>query len=485
MAASETIAVGTPRLRRVLGTRDLFLLIVVAVVNLNLVPVVAAGGPVTLWLWLLALLLFFWPQGIAVIELSYRYPGEGGVYLWSKELFGDFHGFLSGWCYWTNNIFYIPTLLFYLVGISVYVGGDRLRALGDDRLFVFALSMALLSLMVGLNIVGLGVGKWVNNLGGIGTAIAAVALIGLAAVHLRSHGGHLSLASFGLRGADWHLISSFGVICFGLVGLELGSVMGDEIREPRRTVPRAVLWGGLASGVLYVGATLAVLLALPQQQISVVQGILQAVTRMAADAGVAWMVPPLALVLSLAIAGTTSAWLAGSARIPFVAGLDRYLPPALGRLHPRYATPYVALLTHAVLSCLFVAMSFAGATVEQAYKIMLYLAVVLQLVPFLYMHAALVRLAARRDWTRAYHTRRTLWAAGLCGLVTTALGMVLAFSPPSDRRESIWLFELKMVVGCAFFVGLAAFFFHIYSRRKPRVGSGLAEAESGARGETL
>src|SRR5271154_5507334 len=92
-----------PHLKRVLGRFDLVLLFVVAVFNLNVVPSIAANGGVTVWLWIISLLLFFWPQGIAVIELAHRYPGEGGVYLWAKEVFGDFHGFLSGWCYWTNN----------------------------------------------------------------------------------------------------------------------------------------------------------------------------------------------------------------------------------------------------------------------------------------------------------------------------------------------------------------------------------------------
>jgi amino acid transporter len=95
-------------LKRVLGRGDLVLLFVVAVFNLNVVPSIAANGGVTIWLWLISLMLFFAPQGIAVIELAHRYPGEGGVYLWAKELFGDFHGFLSGWCYWTTNMLYVP-----------------------------------------------------------------------------------------------------------------------------------------------------------------------------------------------------------------------------------------------------------------------------------------------------------------------------------------------------------------------------------------
>ena len=92
-----------PHLVRVLGRWDLVLLFVVAIVNLNVVPTIAGNGAATLWLWLPALVLFFWPQGIAVIELAHRYPGEGGVYLWTKQIFGDFHGFLSGWCYWTKD----------------------------------------------------------------------------------------------------------------------------------------------------------------------------------------------------------------------------------------------------------------------------------------------------------------------------------------------------------------------------------------------
>src|SRR5437867_5777051 len=153
-----------PRLIRALGRRDLVLLFVVAVFNLNVVPSIAANGGVTVWLWIISLLLFFWPQGIAVVELAHRYPGEGGVYLWAKEVFGDFHGFLSGWCYWTNNMMYVPTVMLYFVGVSVFVLGPAHSSLADSKAFALLASLALLVVLVVLNIVGLGVGKWVNFL---------------------------------------------------------------------------------------------------------------------------------------------------------------------------------------------------------------------------------------------------------------------------------------------------------------------------------
>jgi len=162
-----------PRLRRVLGRWDLVLLFVVAVFNLNVVPSIAANGGVTVWLWIISLILFFWPQGIAVIELAQRYPGEGGVYLWAKEVFGDFHGFLSGWCYWTNNMMYVPTIMLYFVGVSVFVLGPGHQSLADNKVFALSASIVLLAILVVLNVIGLSVGKWINNFGAIGTFFAA------------------------------------------------------------------------------------------------------------------------------------------------------------------------------------------------------------------------------------------------------------------------------------------------------------------------
>src|SRR5258707_11870895 len=283
-----------PPLKRVLGRFDLVLLFVVAVFNLNVVPSIAANGGVTVWLWIVALLLFFWPEGIAVIELAHRYPGEGGVYLWAKEVFGDFHGFLSGWCYWINNMLYVPTLMLYFVGVSVYVLGPSHQALADNKIFALATSTILLAVLTWLNIIGLGVGKWINNLGAIGTGIAAAVLIGLGIILWSRFGSTLSTADFRIPDDPRFVLNSFGVICFGLVGLELASVMGDEIRDPAKTLPGAVAWGGILSGTLYVGATLTLLVAVSKQDISVLQGIVQAVTHMAGRVGVPWIIAPFA-----------------------------------------------------------------------------------------------------------------------------------------------------------------------------------------------
>jgi len=456
-----------PHLKRVLRRWDLVLLFVVAVFNLNVVPSIAANGGVTVWLWIISLLLFFWPQGIAVIELAHRYPGEGGVYLWAKEVFGDFHGFLSGWCYWTNNMMYVPTIMLYFVGVSVFSLGPAHAGLADSKSFALTASLALLAILVVFNIVGLGVGKWINNIGGVGTFIAGGLLIGLGTIVWLRFGTSVTAADFRIPANPGFVLNSFGVICFGLVGLELASVMGDEIENPRKTLPGAVAWGGILSGALYIGTTLTLLVAVSKDQISVLQGIVQAVSHMSARVGIGWIIAPFALMLSLSIAGIGSAWLGGSARIPFVAGLDSYMPDWLGKIHPKYSTPYAALIVHALVSLILVVISFlvVGSNVQETFQQLLSLAVVLQLVPFLYVFGALLKIALGKDFESGRYNRSTLLLAGACGLLTTILAMVVAFFP-AKQINSVLRYELWMFGGTLGFIGLAAFFFFIYGRRK-------------------
>jgi glutamate:GABA antiporter len=472
VAAEDT----QPHLKRVLGRWDLVLLFVVAVFNLNVVPSIAANGGVTIWLWLISLLLFFWPQGIAVIELAHRYPGEGGVYLWAKEVFGDFHGFLSGWCYWTNNMLYVPTVMLYFVGVSVFALGTGHQGLADNKAFALVTSLLLLALLTILNIVGLGVGKWLNNLGGIGTGVAATTLIGLGTIVWLRFGTTVTAAEFHIPADPKFVLNSFGVICFGLVGLELASVMGDEIQDPQRTLPGAVAWGGVLSGLLYIGVTLTLLIAIGKNDISVLQGIVQAVNHMAGEVGVRWIVVPFAVMLSLSIAGIGSAWMGGSARIPFVAGLDSYMPSWMGKVHPKYATPHAALIVQAVVSLVLVAINFlASGGVQEAFQTMLSLAVVLQLVPFLYVFAALLKIAVTEGQPNGRYSKGTMILAGASGMATTALAIVVAFFP-AKQITSLWWYETKMFGITLFFLALAAFFFFVYGRRK---AAHQVEAETG------
>jgi amino acid transporter len=370
----------------------------------------------------------------------------------------------------------VPTVMLYFVGVSVYVLGSSHLGLADNKLFASITSLTLLAFLTILNIIGLGVGKWMNNVGAIGTFIAAAVLIGLGIVIWSRFGSNVTAADFKIPANPRFVLNSFGVICFGLVGLELASVMGDEIQDPARTLPGAVAWGGILSGALYVGATLTLLIAVGKN-VNVLQGIVQAVSHMAGRVGFAWITVPFALMLSLSIAGIGSAWMGGSARIPFVAGLDSYMPSWLGKVHPRYATPHAALIVQAVVSALLVIMNFFGAGVQETFQKLLSLAVVLQLVPFLYMFGALIRFSVMEKAPRGHYSRATLFFAGSSGFLTTLLGIALVFFPAQQITSLLW-YEVWMVGMTLFALGLAAFFFYVYGRNK------LSQAKIG-KGTTL
>jgi amino acid transporter len=188
---------------------------------------------------------------------------------------------------------------------------------------------------------------------------------------------------------------------------------------------------------------------------------------MAGRVGIGWIIAPFAFLLSLSIAGIASAWLGGSARIPFVAWLDSYMPEWLGKIHPKYATPYAALIVHATVSMVLVIInfSFTSAGVQETFQKLLSLAVVLNLIPFLYTFGALLRIASSETFVKGRYSKATLIAAGLSGLLTTSVGIALAFFP-AQQITSLLSYEVWMFGGALAFIGMAAFFFFIYGRRK-------------------
>src|SRR5262245_37733889 len=166
-----------PGLHRELGLFDLTLMLVIAVVNINTMPLIAKEGWHAITYWGVAFCLFLIPQAIAVAIFGKLYPGEGGIYLWTKEMFGDFHAFISGWCYWTNNLFYFPSVLFILIGVLVYTGGVERAVLANREVFIAVGSLLFLWFITLVHMRGLGLGKWLSNLGAMGTWFGLFVLV--------------------------------------------------------------------------------------------------------------------------------------------------------------------------------------------------------------------------------------------------------------------------------------------------------------------
>src|SRR5262249_20607790 len=195
---------------------------------------------------------------------------------------------------------------------------------------------------------GLNGGKWLANLGGLATWLPVGVLVTLGAIAFARFRPATYIAPATLLPRfDFDHALLWSTIAFGFAGLEAASLMGDEIEDARRTVPRAIVLGGISIAAIYMLGTLAILVALPAQDVSGLAGILQSIEHIGVITEFRALTPAMALLVALGSLGGVSAWLTSTARLPFVAGVDRYLPPAFGRLHPKWGTPHVALATQA------------------------------------------------------------------------------------------------------------------------------------------
>jgi amino acid transporter len=153
--------------KRAMGFLDLVLFYVVTGISLRWIATAASAGPSAVVIWVGAWLAFYTPLALSVIELSSRYPQEGGLYIWSKRAFGDFAGFLCAWIYWTSNLPYFPAVLYFAFSNAIYMRGQRWAQFSNDARFYILFSLIALTVITVLNVVGLDIGKWLHNAGAL------------------------------------------------------------------------------------------------------------------------------------------------------------------------------------------------------------------------------------------------------------------------------------------------------------------------------
>ena len=184
----------------------------------------------------------------------------------------------------------------------------------------------------------------------------------------------------------------WATIVFALGGSESASCLGDEVKNPRRNMPRALIIAGVMVTTGYILGSVAMLVALPASELTGLQGMMQATSHAAQKIGFGGLSNVTAVLITISNLGALGAWFAACGRMPFVAGIDRYLPPAFGKLHPRWHSPHVALLTQAACAIVFIFLGQAGASVYGAYEVLVSMGIITYFIPYLYLFAALIRL---------------------------------------------------------------------------------------------
>src|SRR5271156_1688008 len=426
------------KLKRALGLRDVFLFYIVSGLSLRWIATAAAAGPSALAVWVLAFFGFFLPLAGCVLELSSRYPDEGGLYIWTREAFGEFSGFMAAWTYWMSNLPYFGAVLYFAASSLLFIS-PRAGHLADSNIYFLLFTAGMLVLITVLNVIGLGVGKWLNNLGAIGMALPVLILISLGALSFYRFGSatHFTWAGAIPRAHVRDLIF-WSTIFFAFTGCECASFMGDEIKDARRVVPRALLLAGGVITIGYIAGTVAMLVALPSSSISGLGGFMTAIDFLCRRLGVAALIAPVALLVAISNVGAAGAFLSSTARLPFVAGINHYLPSVFGRVHPRWKTPYVAVISYGVAGMLFGLLSQVGTSVKGAYDMLVSMTVITYFIPYLFLFAAMIRLHGRPsppDAIRLPGGRRLAIPLACLGFFSTMAAIILALFPAEDEHN--------------------------------------------------
>ena len=453
------------QLRKTMGFWDVLLFNIATVLGPRWIAAAGHNGTSSISLWIIAAFFFFVPGALVINELSSRFPEEGGLYAWSKEAFGDFHGFIAGWTYWIYTVFYFPGLLLASASMAGYIMGARGALLAQDRTFLLTVSLGLLFVAVVLNIIGLNIGKWLQNAGGVGTYVPLVILAVVALIVALRHGSatHFTFHNM-LPSLNYDTLGFWSNIAFAFTGLELVSAMSEEVRDPQRTLPRAVFGAGALIALMYIAGTFAVLALMPAQNVDPQSGVFSAVTVGSTVLGIGFLGVVAAMLVTVGNAGGVGSTVAGIARVPFVVGIDRYLPAAFGKIHPKWKTPHISILVQAALSGIILLLSqIQSKGVIIGYQLVVSAAIILYFIPFLYMFAAVIKLAGRKDRKENPHAvlvpggKVGVWICGTLGFLVVLIGILLSFFPPGEAAGTSYELQLVLGTGVSVFIGLALY----------------------------
>lgn len=399
------------------------------VVATRWVPGAAHAGPGSITLWLLAALLFMVPLAIAVATLIVKYPGTGGLYLWTRKDFGPWHAFLCFWSYWIGIAALLPPIVLFYVPVGFRALGAASGRLVESQFWLVTASLVAIWVALGTNMIGVNIGKWTENVGATATWVLAMVLAGAAALVYAQRG---SATHFNLMPHwNWGTINFWAGIAYAMSGLELAGVMSSEIRDPERNLPRA---GWMASGfavLFYTVATASLLVILPPARIGEVNGYAQAAESAAGAAG-SWIVPAIALLVLLTGIGMIGGVGAGTSRLPFAVGVDRLLPEPFSRIHPRWGTPHLSILALGLVSSFVLVVFQLGDSMRAAYQELVAMMVIAGFAPYLYIFGS-------------------SWKAGkkisaVAGLAVTVIAIVCSVVPSEDIHN-VWLYESKLAAG--------------------------------------
>jgi glutamate:GABA antiporter len=415
-------------LKRQLGLRDLVLTQILYVVGTTWVGVAAGLGHAQVVMWIGAMLLFNVPMAASVIALNRLMPLEGGLYVWAREAFGDIGGFVTAWNIWVYGIAVTATILYETPSAIAYLLGPRAQWLPNSHWASTAMISVLVLAVMSAALRGLGVGKWIHDIGGTAMLVVFAMLILLP---LWGWIQHVPMQWEPLRvtapPADLRTLALFGQMMFGaLCGLEYVAILAGECKDPERTIGQSVWIAAPIICIMFILGTGSVEAFVPKGQINFIAPIPQTLRAALGNTGLGNLLAVLAIgLVEVRLLSAASLVFTGVTRLPMTAGWDRLVPSWFSRLHPRWRTPTNSILFTGTLVLLMLLAASAGVHAQEAFQLLENASITHYAVAYLAMFAIpLVGMGTLRR-------RLPVWLkwTSAVGLASTAFSLLIVVYP--------------------------------------------------------
>jgi glutamate:GABA antiporter len=451
-----------------LSSLDTTLYAIVSNVGLRWIAVAAAVGAAALPLWLAAMVVFFIPLAVATAELTERFPGEGGIYAWTRDSFGPFAGFLCGWFYWAQTMPYFAGILYFLSNLLASAAGLDTKSPAT----MIAISSAISAVIVGFQLAGFSWGKWLTNVGAAGTWTIFLALAGTA-LFLGLHGQqatHFLSASYAPR-MNFDTAILWGTMVFAFCGAEAVGFLRNEVEGGMATIRRALAILGPSMAIAYIVGTVIMLVILPQPDLTRLAGFADVLKAGALRIGFATLGPVLIALFAVTQLGGFAAWFSIAARLPFVAGMDDFLPKAFAYRNPKTGAPTTAIWLQAATMMALVVLSQLGSSVAGAYDFLVSMTVITATLPYLFQFAVYIKAARNprpdAEWRPPGGARTSLFL-GAMGLAATLAAIACTLVPSSADSHPLASF-LKIVLSTSTMVVVGLAFYRLAARKRRTV----------------
>lgn len=442
---------------------------VIAIDSLRTLPFSAAYGFSLVFYYIAAALLFFLPIAYVTAELATTWPNKGGIYIWVREAFGELWGFVIIWLQWVYNIVWYPSILVFIASTFVYLINPELS---NDKFFMLTMILTIFWGTTILNFFSLRISSLISTIGAlVGTLFPMLFIILLGMIWItKGNPSQTKLSVTELIPHFTHLnnFSFLLAILFGLVGIEVSATHADEVHQPEKAYPRAILLSTIMIFFSLTLSSLAIAIVVPQKDLDMITGLVQAFDLFFKSYGLTWMTPVITALIILSSTACISTWIISPTKGLLVATIDGNAPPIFGKMN-KYGSPIVILFIQAVVCTLLCLIFLFMPTVNSSYWLLTAMTAQLAMLVYIALFAAAIYLRYKKPHVnRPYRIpggNLGIWIVGLLGLFSCTGAIILGFVPPAQVNVgNLFTYETILIVGI---VTLSLPPLFIYSWKKP------------------